>query len=122
MDSKSVYERACDKEYENKVEYPSQNPRPRVPGPGHTVAEMMEYCNQLNRWNKEQEAYKAKREAYNAETNRQLERFEADLAKEHGVETHPKRGALWSKAWERGHSAGLTEVALDYEDLVELLQ
>jgi hypothetical protein len=37
------------------------------------------------------------------------------------VYKHPKADLLWSKAWDRGHSSGLSEVWFDLEDLSELL-
>jgi hypothetical protein len=46
--------------------------------------------------------------------------FQRDLAEENGMRGHPKEFLLFSKAWERGHSAGFEEVAIVYMDLVEL--
>lgn len=37
------------------------------------------------------------------------------------VYKHPKADLLWSKAWDRGHSMGLSEVWFDLTDLSELL-
>lgn len=47
---------------------------------------------------------------------------EERLAKEHGVENNPKRGLLWAKAWEHGHSSGYSEVENYYRDFVELIE
>lgn len=44
------------------------------------------------------------------------------LEEENDLVEHPKAGMLWSKAWEMGHSAGLSEVELYYNDLAELLK
>jgi len=34
---------------------------------------------------------------------------------------HPKADLLWEKAWDRGHSNGLSEIWFDLQDLSELL-
>lgn len=38
------------------------------------------------------------------------------------LDQHPRRNALWSKAWDLGHANGLDEVELYYRDLAELLE
>ena len=48
--------------------------------------------------------------------------FRNDLAEEHGVTGHPKEPKLWSMAWEYGHSSGFEEVAMYYDELVELVK
>ena len=60
--------------------------------------------------------------AYNVDQNRLNGVFEADCAKECGIEDHPKRGKLFGIAWDLGHSSGLSEVWLYYQRLSELLQ
>ena len=51
-----------------------------------------------------------------------LAMFKADLEVEHGMIGHPKADIMYSKAWEEGHGSGLYEVALCYENLVELIK
>lgn len=69
--------------------------------------------------------------AYRADVARLEEQFKVDALVElkllrvdaKGNETykHPKTDLLWSKAWDRGHSMGLSEVWFDLTDLSELL-
>lgn len=59
---------------------------------------------------------------YREETNEGIARLIADLSIEHGVENNPKRHALWGKAWELGHSGGLSEVASHFVELVDLIK
>ena len=59
---------------------------------------------------------------YRDETFNLQDKFKEDLFVEYKVENNPKRELLYSKAWQRGHSAGLNEVALHFSDLVELIQ
>lgn len=56
-----------------------------------------------------------------AQANKILE-FKNDLAEENGVADHPKLNKLWDLSWERGHSSGLTEVQMNFEELVELIK
>lgn len=60
--------------------------------------------------------------AYQEDQNRLNSEFEADCAKECGVEDHPNRGKLWGIAWDMGHSNGLFEVWIYYERLSDLLK
>lgn len=50
------------------------------------------------------------------------DKFEADLAKEFGVEDNPQRATLFYKAKEMGHSGGYSEVLSVYSNLVELIK
>ncbi len=59
---------------------------------------------------------------YGREESRLVNEFENDLATECGVATNSKRGLLWNKAYERGHSGGLEEVYSAYLDMVELIK
>ena len=72
------------------------------------------------------EEYKAheagKMKAWRVQERVQSEELENHLAKQCGVENHPRRGLLWSKAWEYGHSNGFSEVEWYYRDLVELMK
>jgi len=44
------------------------------------------------------------------------------LAELYGVADHPKEPKLWSLAWEEGHSCGYSEVALKYDEFVDLMK
>lgn len=70
----------------------------------------------------DEDALKAARAAYNAESNRLTAEFKRDLFVEHGVTDHPKAERCYSLAWEHGHSAGLCEVANYFDDFVDLIK
>lgn len=38
-----------------------------------------------------------------------------------GISKHQKAEKLWSMAWDRGHSSGYSEIAMEAESLAELL-
>lgn len=50
-----------------------------------------------------------------------ITRFKKDLFEELGISKNPKREALFGKAWENCHHAGLPEVASCASDLVDLV-
>lgn len=66
--------------------------------------------------------YKESSGLYRKEEGRVIDLFENDCAEAEGVSDNPKRAALWGKAWEHGHSAGLSEVWIVYQDLAELIK
>jgi len=69
--------------------------------------------------------YQGAKDAQNAFHKQELalqHQFREDLEKDAGVENNPKKDALFSKTYDRGHSGGYHEVANIYLDLVELIQ
>lgn len=60
--------------------------------------------------------------AWYAEEGRLRDLFQADLAAEHGVTGNPKEPLLFRLTWEEGHSCGYSEVAIYYDDFVELIK
>lgn len=61
------------------------------------------------------------RAAYNAENERVLALFRADLEAEYGTANYSKRDKLYALAWEYGHSSGLNEVAMYYDELCDIV-
>lgn len=61
-------------------------------------------------------------DAYRIEEGRLWNEFTAALHAEHGMTDHPKASLLYAKAYEMGHSAGMSEVANYYVDLIELVR
>ena len=61
------------------------------------------------------------RRAQRNDEARLMEIFQRDLAVEHGTRGHPNESLLYSLAYEHGHSSGLHEIALCYEDFAQLL-
>lgn len=69
----------------------------------------------------DEDAYAKAQWAYNNEKALLMEQFVRDLYADLGISNHPKRERLFSKAWERGHAYGLSEVYSVAQDLVELI-
>ena len=61
------------------------------------------------------------RKKYQQENGRLRNLFRSDLEETYGVAGHKKKDILWALAWERGHSSGLTEVFVCYDEMVQLL-
>ena len=70
----------------------------------------------------DKEGYRKAQRAYRAETSRLEEEFKTDLFDEHGVTDHPKAQKVFALAWEHGHSAGYSEIAIYFDDFVELIK
>lgn len=62
----------------------------------------------------------------NEDARRASSELRARLEEENNVNRphirQQKRDLLWNKAWEHGHSSGLSEVEIWYNDLAELIQ
>lgn len=63
-----------------------------------------------------------KRREYRAEEARLQALFKADLFRCYGVEDHPKAEDAWRIAYERGHSAGYSEIANEFDEIVVLIK
>lgn len=70
----------------------------------------------------DEESYHTKLNAYRDDENRLHAQYKADLFEEHDVTDNPKKDLLYSKAYDLGHSAGYSEVASYFGDLVELIE
>lgn len=67
-------------------------------------------------------AYKEGKQAWHNEEGRMNALFEADCAAAEGMENHPKRQRLWSKAWDEGHANGYNTILERYESFAEFLR
>lgn len=67
-------------------------------------------------------AFVAARTAYYVESSRRESDFKRALFEREGLSDNPKVEACYSKAYERGHSVGLAEVASIFIDLAELIR
>ena len=70
----------------------------------------------------ERDAKAAERRRIREEEDKRIEAAKVRVFQETGTTDNPKREQLWSKAWELGHSAGVSEVEYYYCDLVELIK
>lgn len=106
--------------YNNYDPYP-QRPRKPVLASKATPAQIRDYADQLEAYELELKSYRDLQAAYNARTAALEAEFQHDLETYYGMKGHPKADLLYSKSWEQGHSAGLSDVAAVYADLVDLV-
>lgn len=66
------------------------------------------------------EEHATMRKAYRDRDKELKAKFRDDIEAEYDMTGHPKADKLWELAWEYGHSAGYSEVAIYYAELVEL--
>ena len=52
----------------------------------------------------------------------EIEKAKAELAENHGLERNAKFECAWRIAWGLGHSAGINEVKIYFDELAELLK
>jgi hypothetical protein len=76
--------------------------------------EYLDYLQKLEDWKKAVDAWRKSE-------NEGIRNFRKALEEENGLTNHPKADDLWIKAWDKGHSSGLSEVAWQYEDLLDLV-
>lgn len=67
-------------------------------------------------------AQKKERARRQAEENAKVLAFKAEIAKEAGIENHPKLEKVWGLAWDMGHSYGLNDVRIYFLNLAELVK
>jgi hypothetical protein len=68
------------------------------------------------------EEYNNRVQFYLCEEQKILKDFKNYLFEFYDVQDNPKRDALWDKAWDKGNANGLREVAVVFDDLVDLIQ
>lgn len=67
------------------------------------------------------EEWNIEAEKYRREVLALRKKFQEDLAEEYELTGHPKEDKVFNMAWDRGHSAGLSEVEQEYAELASLL-
>lgn len=76
----------------------------------------------MNKLEKEREKRRAQRQIWREEEAKEIEAAKAELSDEYGLERNAKFETAWGIAWEYGHSSGISEVKIYFDDLVPLLQ
>jgi hypothetical protein len=109
--------------YSNAGDYPAKPSCPILEDSLFTSADQAsEYAAKVRAWSLAMDVWKAAVDAYNRRSRELEQEFQRDLEDHHGMTGHPKAAILFGKAWDRGHSAGYYDVALVYDDLVDLVK
>lgn len=107
--------------YTNSDPGPSKPHKPRLRD-GASPSEIRAYADSLDAYEYELQNFKQNKAAWYTRSGELEAQFQKDLEAHYEMTGHPKASLLYSKAWERGHSAGLHDVACVYADLVELVK
>ena len=119
--NKDIWKNLEEDVYANKHVFPVRPTKPKIALNASPI-EFRNHADLLERYDEQMTAFRIELAHYHAISAALEAEFKSDLEAYHGMTDHPKRDLLYSKAWERGHSAGLHEVAVVYNDLVELVQ
>ena len=107
--------------YRNRDPYP-ERPRKPVLSKDATPAQIRAYADALEAYDSQLVEYRALVAAWNAHSVALEGEFRRDLEITYDMVGHPKADLLYDKAYEKGHSGGMQEVANYYSDLVELVK
>lgn len=69
-----------------------------------------------------QETLQEQMNAYRVDEARLIVEFTNDIFEDYGVTNHPGRHVMFGKAWENGHSAGLSEVYNCFGDVLDFVK
>lgn len=125
MTPANVDDGLLDGRYKNNVstvQKPRLPPELRLTASQMTNSQMSDLPRIKAGYDNAMQEYMKAQDQYRVEQNRIENRFEDDCAHTCGVQDHKNRGKLWRLAWEHGHSAGLSEVWLYYQEFAELLK
>jgi predicted RNase H-like nuclease (RuvC/YqgF family) len=107
---------------ENHIDWPERPVKPRLAS-NHSAVDAKQYTKDLEKYETANASYKvelSKIQEHNSDMDSELEIFMKEAS---GLNKHvpeEKRGKLWSKAWEDGHSSGYSDVYTHLCELVDL--
>jgi len=99
--------------FKNTLEYPNKK--------NFKVNKVCEHCGSSYTDKEAFIKYKQSRDEYQAEENRLYYLFRDSLFLNHNIEITDKGKVMFEIAWSRGHSSGLYDVFLCFEEMVEIL-
>ena len=85
----------------------------------HTPAAARSYADDLEQYEKEIEIYQDNLSYYRAQKNMCLKEFQDRLRDDYDL-TEAQMFVIWHKAWEHGHSAGLSEVYHYFDEFYDM--
>lgn len=101
------------------LKYPSKPTKPTI-SRNPSANEARAWADALEEYEREMKSYDEDLSWYRSESRRLQNEFMDRLKKDYGL-SDKAFDLVWSKAWERGHSAGLHEVYHEFDDLCEFL-
>lgn len=101
------------------LSYPTRPTKPTI-SRNPSAIEARAWADALEEYERELKSYDEDLSWYRSESSRLHTEFMDKLKKDYDLSDKPF-DLIWSKAWERGHSAGLHEVYHEFDDLFEFL-
>lgn len=102
------------------VAYPDRPSKPVV-SDRESPAAIRAYADALEAYNEAMETYRADKDAYNATLRDRQAELVVDLAAEYDL-SPDQATVIFRKAWEDGHSGGIGEVIMIFEELLDMVE
>lgn len=102
--------------------HPKRPVRPSVPDKNSSQKPELfrEYADDLEIYNQQKEYYDQQVKLYTEKLLNRKEQLKSQLMIDYNLSPDQFK-ILWSKAWEDGHSSGLREVVLNFDELYDLV-
>ena len=123
-----IYEKIKNSNYTNKDPYPQRLEKPRIEkATTATSADYKRYAEKLEEYEKALPAFRTAVEQWNKKQNELNELFVKELKEDVFTNSDLKRysntiKAIYSEAYERGHSGGHSEIANVFHNLSHILE
>lgn len=104
------------------IPFPDRPKKPLKARPNATAAEVMAYAKAYQEWENAMPAFRELEIKWRNDMNERETEFRNDLFAEYDVTDNPKRIRCYEIAYERGHSAGSSEIRNEFAELVELIK
>lgn len=118
-----VWEKLETNAYRNPDPMPQKPRKPMLTfATVESSTQVREYADRLDEYEILMKSHREVMASYNARSAALEAEFRHDLEVYFGMVGHPKADLLYHKAYERGHSGGMQEVANHYSDLVDLVK
>lgn len=109
-------------EFENKLPYPLEETLKKHEKHQFFTKQMLELQARIQVLTSDRSMLVSNmRRAHTAEEVALKTKFKEALETVYGLQNHPKRDGIWLKAWDTGHSSGLTEVLSEYDEIAALV-
>jgi len=108
-------------DYKNTTAYPTKPKKPYL-HKDHSSCDVLKYFEKLKEYESVMVEYAKGINIYQKKIDELYQKFMQDMFNEFGVSDNPKRGLLFSKAWEQGHSEGYESVYDSFSDMVDLIR
>lgn len=101
------------------LKYPSKPTKPTL-GRNPTAVDARAFADALEEFEREYKGYLEDKSYYNSMVSARMNEFQVKLMNDYGL-CQQEFDVIWEKAWEDGHSAGLSEVYWHFDSLFDFV-